>query len=79
MQTPFDWVTIALFAGLVVLLLQRSSMQEPSDKLWQYVPPAIGCATVNYLGNNGHPVLAVGGLILVIVYIIIVLKPHVIS
>lgn len=79
MQTPFDWVTVAVFAGLVVLLLQRSAMPQPSDRLWQYAPPAIGCATVNYLGNNGHAAWAVVGLLLVIGYIVVVLKPHITS
>lgn len=77
MQTPFDWVTVMLFTGLVVLLLQRSSMEEPSDKLWQYAPPAIGCAIVNYLGNEGYTIAAIAGIVAVIAYILFVLKPHV--
>lgn len=78
MQTPFDWLTIALFAGLVVLLLQRSAMAEPSDRLWQYAPPAVGCATVHYLGGHGHTFWAIAGLFVVVGYIIVVLKPHVV-
>lgn len=76
METPFDWVTVAVFAGLVVLLLQRSSLDEPGDKLWHYLPPAVGCATVNSLGNAGQTLIAVIGLVAVLAYIIIVLKPH---
>lgn len=76
MNTPFDWLTVAVFTGLVVLLLQRSAQPEPSDKLWQYAPPALGCAVVNYLGNHGHPVIAVIGLGAVLAYIYYVLRPQ---
>ncbi|MFA5988455.1 MAG: XrtV sorting system accessory protein [Sphingomonas sp.] len=77
METPFDWVSLAVFTGLVVLLLQRSSMEQPSDKLWQYAPPAIGCAVVNYMGNHDSPIAAIGVLILVVGYIVYVLKPRI--
>jgi hypothetical protein len=48
---------------------------EPKDHLWQYLPPAVGCAIANYVGNQGFGVWA--GLILlgVIGYILVVLKP----
>ena len=53
METVYDWVTVAIFAGLVVLFLQRSSAEtEPRDSIWQYLAAAIGCAVANYLGNN---------------------------
>ena len=53
METIYDWVTVAIFAGLVVLFLQRSSGEaEPRDSIWQYLAAAIGCAVANYLGNN---------------------------
>lgn len=53
METAWDWITIFVFAGLATLLLQRSVEDEPRDKLWQYLPPAAGCALANYLGNEG--------------------------
>ena len=54
METIFDWVTVAVFAGLVVLFLQRSSGElEPQDSIWQYLIAAGGCAVTNYLGNKG--------------------------
>lgn len=53
MSTIYDWLTVAIFAGLVVLFLQRSSGErEPRDSMWQYLAAAIGCAVANYLGNN---------------------------
>jgi hypothetical protein len=75
MHTVFDWVTVAIFAGLVLLLLQRSVAPEPSDKLWQYLPPAIGCAAANALGNNGYALVSAAILVLSLVYIFYVLKP----
>ncbi len=51
METVYDWSTILVFAGLIVLFLQRSQ-GEPRDHLWQYLIAAIGCALTNYLGNE---------------------------
>ncbi len=51
METPYDWSTIIVFAGLIVLFLQRSQ-GEARDHLWQYLVAAVGCATTNYLGNE---------------------------
>ena len=76
METPFDWLTLMVFTGLVVLLLQRSSQAEPGDRLWHYAPPAIGCAVVNWLGNEGYVLAAILGLVAVVVYIFAVLRPR---
>jgi hypothetical protein len=51
METPYDWITVMTFAGLIVLFLQRSQ-GEPRDHLWQYMVAAVGCAITNYLGNE---------------------------
>jgi hypothetical protein len=51
METPYDWLTIIVFAGLIVLFLQRSQ-GAPRDHLWQYLVAALGCAATNYLGNE---------------------------
>ena len=88
MDTIYDWVTVALFAGLVVLFLQRSSGDgEPRDTIWKYLAASVGCAVANYLGNNavknyaeGHPdylghALAVVTLLATIGYVVLVLKP----
>lgn len=75
METIYDWVTVAIFAGLVVLFLQRSTAEEPSDRLIDYLPPALGCAVANWLGNNGYPVPAVLAIAAVGAYTWYVLKP----
>jgi hypothetical protein len=74
-ETPFDWITLALFGGLIVLFLERSSKAEPSDHLWQYIIPAIGCAVANYAGNHGQTLVAIVIIVGVIAYVHVVLKP----
>lgn len=74
METIWDWTTVFCFAGLVTLMLQRSMMDQPPDRLWQYAPPAIGCAVVNYLGNEGQHVVAAIGLIFIGIYVYKVLN-----
>ena len=72
----FDWVTVGMFAALVVLFLQRSVSPGPAkDSMLQYIPPAIGCALANYLGNNDQELLAVAIIAAVVVYTFLVLKP----
>ncbi len=51
METPYDWTTVIVFAGLIVLFLQRSQ-GVARDHLWQYMVAAVGCAVTNYLGNE---------------------------
>ena len=81
-STIYDFVTVALFAGLVILFLQRSTAPEPQDHMYQYAPPAIGCALANWLGNQGvkldsqgFHVAAIATLIASVGYVIVVLKP----
>ena len=73
-ETFWDWITVFAFAGLVTLLLQRSAEEEPRDHLWQYAPPAVGCALVNYIGNEGYHAPAVVLFVAVVIYIFKVLK-----
>jgi hypothetical protein len=75
MQTVYDWLTLLIFTGLVVLLLDRSRQPEPPDALWQYAPPAIGCAVANYLGNEGWALPAVLVIAAILGYIYYVLRP----
>jgi len=86
METVYDWVTVAIFAGLIVLFLQRSSgTGEPQDSIWQYLIASVGCAVANYLGNqaikheggidylnHGLAIVVLAG---TVAYIWIVLKP----
>lgn len=83
MQTVYDWVTIALFAGLIVLFLQRSvgqkqdvpDAEEHQDSIFHYLAPSVGLAVANYLGNEGYALpawLLIAG---VCVYSYLVLKP----
>jgi hypothetical protein len=76
LETVYDWITIAIFGGLVVLFLQRSmSENEPQDTIYHYLPPALGCAVANYVGNHGQGPLSAGIALAVLVYIVLVLKP----
>lgn len=76
MTTIYDFLTIAIFAGLIVLFLQRSVGDvPPGDHLWQYLVAAVGCAVANYLGNEGYPVFAVAMIVAVLAFIVYVLKP----
>lgn len=75
LETVYDWVTVAVFAGLAVLFLQRSSEDEPRDKIIHYLPPAVGCAVANYLGNEGYSIPAVAMVVGVMAYVYFILKP----
>jgi hypothetical protein len=74
-STVYDLVTVALFAGLAILFLQRSAAAEPKDRIVHYAPPAVGCALANWLGNSGQDIIAVLVLVAVVVYTLYVLKP----
>lgn len=76
METIFDWVSVAIFSGLIVLFLQRSSEAEPRDSLWQYLAASVGCAVANYLGNEGYEIWAALTIVFVLVFVWIVLRPY---
>lgn len=77
METIYDWVTLGIFAGLIVLFLQRSvgDEVEPNDSLLLYLAAGVGCAVVNYFGNKGQDVLAIPLLLLTLGFIVRFLKP----
>jgi hypothetical protein len=75
METVYDWVTVAIFAGLIVLFLQRSTDEEARDSLWQYLVASVGCALANYLGNEGYHVVAVLTIAATLAYTFLVLRP----
>jgi len=81
METVYDWVTVIIFAGLIVLFLQRSVGPE-RDHLWQYLAAAVALAVLNQVGNAAieqdnslYHVIAAGGILAVLAFIQIVLKP----
>ena len=75
MSTIYDWLTVGLFAGLIVLFLQRSSSEEPGDKLRDYLFAGVGCAVINQLGNEGMHLLAVLALVGLLAFIHLALRP----
>ena len=88
METVYDWLTVMIFAGLIVLFLQRSTGEgEPRDSIWQYLGASVGCAVANYVGNDkngnisnaitdtGRHFLAETIIMGVLAYVYYVLKP----
>jgi len=83
METVYDWLSLAIFAGIIVLFLQRSSMENPPDRMIDYLPPALGCAIANQAGNygleNDSILMHAVGIILLVgvcIYVWLVLKPN---
>lgn len=83
MATVYDWVTLTIFAGLIVLFLQRSmSESEPTDSIFQYLGASVGCAAANFLGNQGietgqlwMQALAVAAIVATLAYVFYFLRP----
>ena len=76
METIYDWVTVVIFGALAILFLHRSmGPDRPRDRTIYYVPPAVGCAGANYLGNNDQKWAAIALTIAVVGYILFILKP----
>lgn len=51
METIYDWVTVGIFAGLIVLFLQRST-GPVRDEMWPYLAASVFCAGLNQVGNK---------------------------
>ncbi len=78
METPYDWITVGIFAGLIVLFMQRStseSSDDIDDPLWMYLAAGVGCAVANYIGNEGQHVLAVIAILATLAFVYHFLKP----
>ena len=78
METVYDWVTVGIFAGLVVLFLQRSTSDEVAsehDSLLLYLGAGLGCAVSNYIGNQGLHYIAIPLIVATIVFIVYYLRP----
>lgn len=77
MNSVYDWVSLAIFAGLVVLFLQRSTSDrsEKDAPLLFYLAAGVGCAAANYFGNQGQQVVAIALLATTLAFIFFYLKP----
>lgn len=77
METVYDWVTLGIFAGLVVLFLERSMKQETqeNDSLLLYLAAGVGCAVANYFGNEGQHLIALALIAATIAFIFYFLRP----
>jgi Ca2+/Na+ antiporter len=77
MKSIYDWVTLAIFAGLVVLFLQRSTSEraEKDVSLLYYLAAGVGCAAANYFGNHGQDIVAIALLVATVAFIAYYLKP----
>jgi len=78
MGTIYDYLTMAIFAGLIVLYLKRSADghdQPEHDQIWQYFVAAVGCATANFAGNHGYALIAVGLMVATLMFIVYILQP----
>jgi len=77
METVYDWVALAIFAGLIVLFLQRSTGDhtEKDAPLYYYLGAGAGCAAANYFGNHGQDIIAIAILVATVGFIVYFLNP----
>ena len=77
MDTIYDWLSLAIFAGLIVLFLQRSTSDrgERDVSLLYYLVAGVGCALANYFGDRGNDIVAIALLGATAAFIALVLKP----
>ena len=77
MDTIYDWLSLAIFAGLIVLFLQRSTSDRADNdvSLLYYLGAGVGCAVANYFGNKGQDVIAILLLLATVGFIAYFLKP----
>ncbi len=78
MESVYDWVTVGIFAGLLVLFVQRSTAEEEPrehDSLLLYLGAGVGCAVANYAGNKGLHIVAIPLIVATVGFIIYFLRP----
>lgn len=76
MKTIFDLVTLALFAGLAILYLQRSASAAPDPvATWKYAIAAIGCAVADYLGDHDQQIASILIFAAVVIFSLATLHP----
>lgn len=74
METVYDWFSIFLFSGLIVLFIHRATSdreEHSDDSIIPYLIGGVGCAVGNYFGNQGmvpFAILTLGGTVLYIFY-----------
>jgi hypothetical protein len=76
-QSVYDWVSLAIFAGLVVLFLQRSTSDSPQKdaSLLFYLAAGVGCAIADHFGNQGQDLIAILILAGTLAFIFYFLRP----
>ena len=76
-ETIYDWVSLGIFAGLIVLFLRRSTGEraEQDVSLLYYLAAGVGCAVANYFGNHGQDIVAILLLVATVAFVIYFLKP----
>ena len=77
MNSIYDWLSLAIFAGLIVLFLQRSTSDRADNdvSLLYYLAAGAGCAVANYVGNKGQDIIAILILVATLGFIFYFLKP----
>jgi hypothetical protein len=77
MSTIYDWISLGIFAALVVLFLQRSTSESAGKdaSLLYYLGAGAGCAVANYFGNEGQDLIAILLLCATVGFIVYFLKP----
>ena len=65
MKTPFDFVSVGMFALIAVIFLHRSAQpgRDPVP-LWSYGATAAACAGGDILTNNGYVLIGAAFLLL---------------
>jgi len=77
METAYDWVSLGIFAGLIVLFLHRSTSDraESDASLLYYLGAGGGCAVANYFGNRGDHLIAILLIAATVGFVLYFLKP----
>lgn len=77
MTTVYDWLTVALFAGLITHFLAYSVKPEAEDiPFGHYLLLSVVCAAANWLGNHDWELAAVLLLLAGVGYAYRYLRPH---
>ncbi|MGF1456541.1 MAG: XrtV sorting system accessory protein [Alphaproteobacteria bacterium] len=75
MSTPYDWGTVLIFVGIVILFFRRQQQGREED-LSRYILASIGCALANYFGNEGYHIAGLSLIGAVLFYIYFYIYTH---